>query len=74
MEINILGVIYNHFNIENPLDFEFLSDLSVIENHYTKILTTKSLKSRFEDWIHKLCDYRIDEQTQGKQNEETISK
>ena len=38
MQISILGVEYRHFDIKDNLDFDFLSNLSVIERHYKDIL------------------------------------
>lgn len=56
MQINILGVVYKHFDVEDKSDFEFLSNLSVIEKHYKEILKKRNYQFMFEQWIYKLCE------------------
>ena len=56
MQISILGVEYRHFDIKDNLDFDFLSNLSVIERHYKDILKKRHYQYKFEQWIYKLCE------------------
>ena len=54
MNIQILGEMYDHFDLSDPLDSKFLSDMFVVQKEYKLAFSDSGVLASIEQCVRKL--------------------